>query len=127
IVNSAGPVFNFALAGLLGIVAAITTGRVQDLAVWLAIANLVSVIFNLSPLLEFDGYYVLSDLANVNALRRKALRFVFADLLRHPRRPRTRLEAGFIAYTLAAAAYVIAMTLLVLTGVPGIVTGIVPA
>jgi putative peptide zinc metalloprotease protein len=127
IVNSAGPLFNFALAGLLGIVAAVSTGRVQDLAVWLAIANLVSVVFNLSPLLEFDGYYVLSDLANVNALRRKALRFVFADLIRHPRRLRTRLEAGFLAYTLAAALYVLAMTLLVLSGVPGIVRGIVPA
>ncbi|HLZ47386.1 MAG TPA: cyclic nucleotide-binding domain-containing protein [Candidatus Limnocylindria bacterium] len=126
-VNAAGPLFNFALAGVLAIVAALSEGRVQDLAVWLAIANLVSVVFNLSPLLEFDGYYVLSDLANVNALRRKALRFVFADLVRRPHRPRTRLEAGFIVYTAAATAYVLAMTLLVLTGVPGIVTGITPA
>ena len=127
IVNAAGPLFNFALAGILGIVAAVTTGRVQDLAIWLAVANVVSVVFNLSPLLEFDGYYVLSDLTNVNALRHKALRFVFADLVRHPRRPRTRLEAGFVAYTLAAAAYVLGMTVLVLSGVPGIVAGIVPA
>jgi len=126
IVNAAGPLFNFALAGVLGIVAALSSGRVQDLAVWLAVANLVSVAFNLSPLLEFDGYYVLSDLANVNALRRKALRFVFADLIRHPRRLRTRLETGFLAYTLAAAAYVLGMTVLVLSGVPGLVTGIVP-
>jgi CRP-like cAMP-binding protein/Zn-dependent protease len=127
IVNAAGPLFNFALAGLFGILAALSTGSVQDLAVWLAIANLVSVVFNLSPLLEFDGYYVLSDLANVNALRRKALRFVFADLVHHPRPLRSRLEAGFLAYTLAATIYVLAMTLLVLSGVPGIVTGIVPA
>lgn len=127
IVNAAGPLFNFAVAGILGIVAALTTGRVQDLAIWLAVANVVSVVFNLSPLLEFDGYYVLSDLTNINALRHKALRFVFADLLRHPRRPRTRLEAGFIGYTLAAAAYVLGMTVLVLSGVPGIVVGIVPA
>jgi CRP-like cAMP-binding protein len=126
IVNAAGPLFNFALAGVFGIVAALSSGRVQDLAVWLAIANLVSVVFNLSPLLEFDGYYVLSDLANVNALRRKALRFVFVDLIRHPRRLRTRLEAGFVAYTLAAIAYVLSITLLVLSGVPGIVGGIVP-
>ena len=126
VVNAAGPLFNFALAGLLAIVAALSAGRVQDLAVWLAIANLVSVVFNLSPLLEFDGYYVLSDLANVNALRRKALRFVFSDLVHHPRGPRTRLEGGFVAYTAAATVYVLAMTLLVLTGVPAMVTGIVP-
>jgi hypothetical protein len=127
IVNAAGPLFNFALAGLFGIVAALSTGRVQDLAVWFAIANLVSVVFNLSPLLEFDGYYVLSDLANVNALRRKSLRFVFAELIRNPRRPRTRLEAGFIAYTVAAGAYVLATSVVLLSGVPGMVTGIVPA
>ncbi|HEV2251371.1 MAG TPA: cyclic nucleotide-binding domain-containing protein [Candidatus Limnocylindria bacterium] len=126
IVNAAGPLFNFALAGVLGIGAALSTGQVQDLAVWLAIANLVSVVFNLSPLLEFDGYYVLSDLANVNALRRKALRFVFADLIRHPRRLRTRLEAGFVAYTAAAVAYILGITVLVLSGVPGLVAGIIP-
>lgn len=127
VVNAAGPLFNFALAGVLGLVAAVTTGRVQDLAIWLAIANLVSVVFNLSPLLEFDGYYVLSDLTNVNALRRKALRFVFADLVRAPRRPRTRLETGFLAYSGAATLYVGAMTLLVLSGVPELVTGVMPA
>lgn len=127
VVNAAGPLFNFAVAGIFGVIAAMATGRVQDLAIWLAVTNLVSVVFNLSPLLEFDGYYVLSDLTNVNALRHKALRFVFADLLRHPRRPRTRLETGFVAYTLAATAYVLGMSALVLSGVPGIVTGIVPA
>ena len=126
IVNAAGPLFNFAVAGTLGIVAAVTTGRIQDLAIWLAAANLVSVVFNLSPLLEFDGYYVLSDLTNVNALRHKALRFVFVELVRQPRLPRTRLEAGFLAYTVAALAYVLGMTALVLSGVPGIVSGIVP-
>lgn len=124
IVNAAGPLFNFAVAGVFGLIAAVATGRTQDLAVWLAIANLLSVAFNLSPLLEFDGYYVLSDLTNVNALRHKALRFVFGQ---HPRRPATRLEAGFVAYTAAAALYVLGMTVLVLSGVPGFIEGIVPA
>ncbi|HVR88631.1 MAG TPA: cyclic nucleotide-binding domain-containing protein [Candidatus Limnocylindria bacterium] len=126
VVNAAGPLFNFALAGALGLLATVTSGHAQDLAIWLAVANLVSVVFNLSPLLEFDGYYVLSDLVNVNALRRKALRFVFADLIKRPRRPASRLEAGFIAFTAAAAAYVLAMTILVLSGVPTLVEGILP-
>lgn len=127
IVNAAGPLFNFAVAGILGIAASVATGRAQDLLIWLGVANIVSVVFNLSPLLEFDGYYVLSDLTNVNALRHKALRFVFAELVAHPRWPRTRLEAGFLAYTAAAAAYVLGITFLVLSGVPGLVAGIVPA
>ena len=124
LVNAAGPLFNFGLAGLLGLVAAWTDGPLQLIAIWLAVANLASVVFNFSPLLEFDGYYVLEDLANVNALRHKALRFVFTDLLEHPRRPRSRLEAGFVAYAAAALAYVIGVTALVLVGVPSLVDGV---
>ncbi len=122
-VNAAGPLFNLALAGIAGLAALALTGRAQDLAIWLAIANLVSVAFNLSPLLEFDGYYVLEDLTNVNALRRKSLQFVFGDLLTRPRRPVTRLERGFLVYAAGAVAYVAVMSVVVLAGVPAIVTG----
>jgi len=123
-VNAAGPLFNFAFAGLCGLVAFVAAGQARDLAIWLAVANLVSVAFNLSPLLEFDGYYVLEDLANVNALRRKSLRYVFRDLVSHPRLPRDRREAGYVAYAAAALAYVLGMSLIVLTGVPALVTGV---
>lgn len=125
-VNAAGPLFNFALAGIFGLLARVTADVVQDLALWGAFANLVSVVFNLSPLLEFDGYYVLADLTNTNALRRKALRFVFRDLLDRPRRPASRTEIGFLAYTVAALVYVVGMSVLVLTGVPGLVAGLLP-
>ncbi|HEV8230474.1 MAG TPA: cyclic nucleotide-binding domain-containing protein [Candidatus Limnocylindria bacterium] len=123
-VNAAGPLFNFAFAGALGAVAFLTRDVVQDIAIWLAAANLVSVAFNLSPLLEFDGYYVLEDLTNMNALRRKSLRFVFGDLVARPRRPATRREAGFLAYAAAALLYVLAMSVIVLKGVPALVSGV---
>lgn len=122
-VNAAGPLFNWAFAGLAGLAALALTGRAQDVAIWLAILNLVSVAFNLSPLLEFDGYYVLEDLTNTNSLRRKALRFVFADLLSRPRRLASRAEAGLFAYTLGALGYVVIMSLIVLSGVPAVVEG----
>lgn len=122
-VNAAGPLFNLAFAGGCGLAAMALSGRAQDLAVWLAVANLVSVAFNLSPLLEFDGYYVLEDLANVNALRRRSLRYVFRDLLARPHRPATRLERGFVAYAMAAVLYVLAMSAIALAGVPALVTG----
>lgn len=122
-VNAAGPIFNLAFAGVCGIAALLLRGAAQDVAIWLAVANLVSVAFNLSPLLEFDGYYVLEDLANVNALRRKSLRFVFRDIASHPRRPADRLERGFMAYAAAAVAYIVIMSLVVLAGVPALVDG----
>lgn len=122
-VNAAGPLFNFAFAGVFGLAALVLGGRAQDVAVWLAAANLVLVAFNLSPLLEFDGYYVLEDLTNTNALRRKALRFVFRELLARPRPLTTRSELGLVMYTLAAVTYVVVMTIVVLAGVPSLVSG----
>jgi arsenical pump membrane protein len=57
--------------GLFATVAALVdAGPRLRLALWV-LAGLVTVLFNLSPFLEFDGYYVLSDLVNVNALRPK--------------------------------------------------------
>jgi putative peptide zinc metalloprotease protein len=126
-VNAAGPLFNLAFAGLLGLLAHTVSGLAQDTLVWLALANLALVIFNMSPLLEFDGYYVLADLTGTNALRKKAMRFVFRDLLDRPRRPASRRETGFMAYAVAALLYVIVMSALVLRNVPGLVGGLVPA
>ncbi|HKW77486.1 MAG TPA: cyclic nucleotide-binding domain-containing protein [Candidatus Limnocylindria bacterium] len=123
-VNAAGPLFNLALAGVCGLLALVLQGRPQDLAVWLGAASLVSVAFNLSPLLEFDGYYVLEDLTNVNGLRRKSLRFVFGEMFTRTRRPLTRLERGFLLYALAAVLYVAVMSIVVLTGIPALVNGV---
>jgi len=123
-VNAAGPLFNLAFAGVAGIVALLPIGGVADLAIWIAFANLLSVAFNLSPLLEFDGYYVLEDLVRVNALRRKALHFVFGDLVTRRRRRLTRLERLFLVYAAGAVAYVLVMTVVVLAGVPPLVTGV---
>jgi len=123
-VNAAGPLFNFACAGACGLIAFVARGVGQDLAVWLAVVNLASVVFNLSPLLEFDGYYVVEDLVNVNALRRKSLRFVFRELVAHPRLPATRLERGFVMYAACSVVYVLVVTSIVLTGVPALATGI---
>lgn len=126
-VNAAGPLFNLAFAGLLGLLAHSVTGLARDTLVWLALANLALVVFNLSPLLEFDGYYVLADLTDTNALRKKAMRFVFRDLLDQPRRPATRRETGFMVYAVAALLYVIVMSAIVLSNVPNLVGGIVPS
>ena len=125
-VNAAGPLFNLALCGMLGIAATLTSGTAQALAIWFGAASLVTLLVHLSPVLDLDGSYLLEDLANVNALRRKALHFVFADLSRHPRRLRTRLERGLLLYTGAATAYVAGSSLLILGAGPRLVAGILP-
>ncbi len=126
-VNIAGPLFNLALAGASGLAARLApAGIAQDVLVWLALANVVLVLFNISPLLEFDGYYVLADLTNTNALRRKALRFVFRDLLDRPRRPSSGQEIGFLAYTVAAILYVVGISAFVLANVPRAIDALLP-
>jgi hypothetical protein len=126
-INAAGPLFNLALAGLFAILAHLAEGTSQDVLVWLSLTNVVLVVFNLSPLLEFDGYYVLADLTDTNALRRKAMRFVFHDLWGHPRRPTSRVETGFVTYTAAALIYVLAMSAVVLAGIPRILNTVLPS
>jgi len=82
-------------------------------------------VFNLSPLLEFDGYYVLADLTGTNALRRKAMRSVFSAFGR-PRLPRSRFEAGALAYVLAAVVYVLAMCAIAIAGLPPLARAVLP-
>ncbi len=123
-VNAAGPLFNLALAGALGLAARIATGAPQDVLVWLSLTNVVLVAFNLSPLLEFDGYYVLADLTDTNALRRKAMRFVFGDLVRRPRPLRSRGEVGSLAYVVAALAYVLAASAVAIAGIPNVANNV---
>ncbi len=125
-VNAAGPLFNLALAGVFGLLARLASGTPQDVLAWLALTNVVLVVFNLSPLLEFDGYYVLADLTDTNALRRKAMRSVFGDLGR-PRRPASRREAGALAYVLASIAYVLAMCVVAIAGLPSVLRAVLPA
>jgi putative peptide zinc metalloprotease protein len=125
-VNGAGPLFNLVLAGGFGLLARVASGTTQDVLAWLALTNVVLVVFNLSPLLEFDGYYVLSDLTDTNGLRRKAMRQVFRDLGR-PRRPATRREAGALAYVTASIVYVFAMSVIAVAGVPTLLRTLLPS
>ncbi len=118
LVNTAGPIFNFALAGAASLAALPATGLAGDFLLWLAGMNYVAVIFNLSPLLEFDGYYALTDIANTPMLRRRALRFVFRELADRPRLPRTRSEWGLVAFTVAVVAYGVVLSAFVLITVP---------
>jgi putative peptide zinc metalloprotease protein len=65
---------------------------------------------NLNPLLEFDGYYVLSDWLDIPNLRRRAMTWLGHDLV-----PALRTRTGFkghgldLAYGLASVLYIVSM------------------
>ncbi len=124
LVNAAGPLFNVALGGAAALAAIPSTGAASELLLWFAGMNYLSVAFNLSPLLEFDGYYALSDLTNTPMLRHQALRFVFRDLADRPRLPRTRFEWGLLAFAILAVLYVAAVAAFVAFAVPGTVRAV---
>lgn len=75
------------------------------------VTTLTTVLFNANPLLQYDGYYILSDWLEIPNLRGRADRFLAETFARVclgkslPSEPRPmRSVAGFVLYALASAA-----------------------
>lgn len=79
-VSLAGPLASLVVAGIAMIAAfaAPTSGVMVYLWVFAAVSFLL-VLLNLNPLLEYDGYYVLSDLLDRPNLRRQSLRWLIRE------------------------------------------------
>jgi putative peptide zinc metalloprotease protein len=77
-VSAAGPASDFTLGGVFSLCClALPAGTTRDIVFQLAFAAYIGCIFNLSPLLERDGYYILVD-----ALREPGLRSRGREYLR---------------------------------------------
>jgi putative peptide zinc metalloprotease protein len=73
-VSVAGPVSDLALGGTFALAClALPAGSTRDIAFQLAFGAYLGALFNLNPLLERDGYQILSDLLREPGLRRRAL------------------------------------------------------
>jgi putative peptide zinc metalloprotease protein len=73
----------------------------------LALMSFVNSLFNLNPLLELDGYFMLMDWLEIPSLRARAFNFVFTVLphrLLHPQ-PLTREEKIFAWFGLLSLIY----------------------
>jgi putative peptide zinc metalloprotease protein len=104
----AGTYADAVIAGLAAFIALAADSPLLISISWqFALTSYLAVAFNLNPLLELDGYYVLSDLLDEPNLRRKALTWLgrsFPGVLRRPAELRKhRLE---LFYGLAAVAYI---------------------
>ncbi|MFV9506012.1 MAG: cyclic nucleotide-binding domain-containing protein [Oscillochloridaceae bacterium umkhey_bin13] len=110
LVSLAGPLCDLTVASVAAIAAALLpTGMVGEAAYRLAAASYLAALFNLNPLLELDGYYMLSDWLRLPNLRRRALQFIGGPLWQ-------KLQTGarlnrdewiFTLYGLFAAAYTV--------------------
>jgi putative peptide zinc metalloprotease protein len=77
----AGPACDLTLGSLAAIAATLLPiGPAGDAAYKLAAASYLAALCNLNPLLELDGYYMLSDWLGLPNLRRRALAFISGPL-----------------------------------------------
>jgi putative peptide zinc metalloprotease protein len=88
----AGPYANLVLSCLAALVAWFVPSAVLSAALWeFALLSYLAVLLNFNPLMEFDGYYVLSDLLEKPNLRPRALAWLGRNLIPALRNP-GRLE-----------------------------------
>ena len=106
----AGPYAEMILAGSASIVAlAFPNSPAAHLLYNFALLNYFVLFLNLVPLLELDGYWILSDLIQVPDLRPRSLAFVRHDLW-HKLRLRERFnlqEVGLALYGIVGVAFTV--------------------
>jgi len=108
--SAAGPFTELIIAGLAAIALFLFPGGpLAELLYKFAVINYLVIFLNLIPLLELDGYWILSDLIQVPDLRPRSLRFIQHDLW-HAIRSRVRLtpqDWGLAAYGVAGILFTI--------------------
>jgi CRP-like cAMP-binding protein/Zn-dependent protease len=106
----AGPLAEIMIAGVASIVAwAVPDAAISTTLYKFAVLNYFVIFMNLVPLLELDGYYVLSDLIQVPDLRPRSLAFIRYDMW-HKLRVRERFsrqEVGLAAYGIIGVAFAV--------------------
>jgi CRP-like cAMP-binding protein/Zn-dependent protease len=103
-----GPFAELIIAGVASLlVVAFPGGPLAGVLYKFALLNYFVIFLNLIPLLELDGYWILSDLIQVPDLRPRSLRFMQYDLWRKVRsRERfTKQEAGLALYGILGIAF----------------------
>lgn len=108
-ISLAGPASDLILGGGFALACALTpAGSVRDVLLQLAIAGYVGALFNLNPLLDRDGYHVLSDLLRQPSLRRRAREQLTARLAGRPAPGRTPALLPYAVASLAWSALTVA-------------------
>jgi putative peptide zinc metalloprotease protein len=112
-----GPFSVLVLGGVLALAAYPLEGTEMGAFLFkAAFVWLVNGVFNLLPILDLDGYFLLVDYLDMPALRANSLAFVREGLLPriHARLPLTREERVFTAYGLGYALLVVLIPVLIL-------------
>lgn len=105
LVSLAGGISDLVFAGVCSLVALVAPVPVAGVALAMAASFYLIVLCNMSPLLEFDGYYALVDLLGRPNLRRRSLNHVLGAVRQRPVAWRTlwedRVACAYAAASLA--------------------------
>jgi CRP-like cAMP-binding protein/Zn-dependent protease len=108
--SAAGPLTELVIAGAVSAVAwAFPEWGLSPVLYKFALLNYFVIFLNLVPLLELDGYWILSDLIQVPDLRPRSLRFLRYDLWAKLRRRErfSRQEVGLGLYAVLGVAFTV--------------------
>jgi putative peptide zinc metalloprotease protein len=100
VVSLAGPIGGLSVGAICALIAAAEGGFIGGLAFKAASLFIFQFAFNLLPILELDGYFVLCDLLDSPFLRGRAIAFARGSALRKLRRRErwNRTEMGLAIY-----------------------------
>jgi CRP-like cAMP-binding protein len=117
VVSLAGPVGGLTVGALCAFIAAADGGFVGAIAFKAASLLIFQAAYNLIPILELDGYFILTDLLDAPLLRQRALAFARGGVLRKLRRRErwTPNEIGLGVYGVLAIVTSFGMLLYVLS------------
>jgi len=104
VVSLAGPIGGLLVGSICAFVAALDGGLVGGIAFKAASLFLFQFALNLVPILELDGYYILSDLLDMPLLRQRSMAFARGAVMRKLRRRErwTPTEIGLAVYGVLA-------------------------
>ena len=112
-VSLAGPAVDAVVGSIAAIVAWLSTDLAQLIAMQLAVVCYASVLANLNPLLEYDGYHALSDMFDEPRLRRGSLLWLRQAVSEPGSVPRDlRRHRSELLYVLASIAYITVIVVL---------------
>ena len=110
-VSFAGPYTEVFLAGAASYIAWVSPSLFVSALLWqFALVSYMSTLMNFNPLLEYDGYYILSNLLNRPNLRRRSLEWL-GQCLRGKVKEHQELRTHWIelTYSIAAVIYILFM------------------
>ena len=114
-ISAAGPVSDFALGGAFALASLLSgPGALRDIEFQVALGAYLGALFNLSPMLDRDGYHILIDLARQPNLRARARIWLSARLAGRQAegaRALVTFAGATILWSIVTALFALAMTL----------------